>query len=110
MAQAVTGSSAEGRRAPRIFLKKLVADVLDRVDQFREFNPRQHYALTIREAELTPVERQAMLPLMSTRFSWNCEAFDQLQASPQHHVVNSCVLSAEVRGAKNGYAGGDCGE
>lgn len=46
--------------APRIFLKKLVADVLDRIDQFPDFNPREHYALTIQEAELTPVERQAM--------------------------------------------------
>ncbi len=46
--------------APRIFLKKLVADVLDRVDQFPDFQPRQHYALTIAENELTPVERQAM--------------------------------------------------
>lgn len=46
--------------APRIFLKKLVADVLDRIDQFPEFNPRQHYALTISESELTAVERQAM--------------------------------------------------
>lgn len=46
--------------APRIFLKKLVADVLDRIDQFPEFNPRQHYALTIAESELTAVERQAM--------------------------------------------------
>ena len=46
--------------APRIFLKKLVADVLDRIDQFADFDPRQHYALTINEAELTPVERQAM--------------------------------------------------
>jgi hypothetical protein len=46
--------------APRIFLKKLVADVLDRIDQFPDFDPRQHYALTISEAELTPVERQAM--------------------------------------------------
>ena len=46
--------------APRIFLKKLVADVLDRIDQFPEFEPRQHYALTISETELTPVERQAM--------------------------------------------------
>jgi hypothetical protein len=45
---------------PRIFLKKLVADVLDRIDQFPEFNPREHYALTIDEAELTTVERQAM--------------------------------------------------
>jgi len=46
--------------APRIFLKKLVADVLDRIDQFEEFDPRQHYALTISESELTSVERQAM--------------------------------------------------
>jgi hypothetical protein len=46
--------------APRIFLKKLVGDVLDRIDQFPEFDPRQHYALTIGESELTPVERQAM--------------------------------------------------
>lgn len=46
--------------APRIFLKKLVSDVLDRIDQFPDFDPRQHYALTISETELTPVERQAM--------------------------------------------------
>lgn len=45
--------------APRVFLKKLVADVLDRVDQFADFDPRQHYALTISEGELTDVERNA---------------------------------------------------
>ncbi|MBX6311845.1 MAG: BREX system ATP-binding protein BrxD [Isosphaeraceae bacterium] len=45
---------------PRIFLKKLVADVLDRIDQFPEFDPRQHYSLTIGETELLPVERQAI--------------------------------------------------
>ncbi len=45
--------------APRIFLKKLVADVLDRVDQFADFNPRQDYQLTIDESELQPVEREA---------------------------------------------------
>jgi hypothetical protein len=33
---------------------------LDRIDQFEDFNPRQHYALTMHEAELSPVERQAM--------------------------------------------------
>src|SRR5690606_5748908 len=33
--------------APRVYLKKLVADVLDRVDQFDDFDPRQHYALTL---------------------------------------------------------------
>ena len=36
--------------APRVFLKKLVVDVLDRIDQFEEFDPRKHYALTIAEA------------------------------------------------------------
>ncbi|QDV43404.1 hypothetical protein Enr13x_32600 [Stieleria neptunia] len=45
--------------APRVFLKKLVSDVLDRIDQFSDFNPREHYALTIDESELTAVERQA---------------------------------------------------
>ncbi|MBI5446426.1 MAG: BREX system ATP-binding protein BrxD [Deltaproteobacteria bacterium] len=46
--------------APRIFLKKLVADVLDRIDQFPDFDPRVHYALTIATSEATPVERNAM--------------------------------------------------
>lgn len=45
--------------APRLFLKKLVADVLDRVDQHADFNPRQHYRLTITDNELTRVERAA---------------------------------------------------
>ena len=45
--------------APRLFLKKLVGDVLDRVDQFDDFDPRQHYALTLTGAELTDVERNA---------------------------------------------------
>ena len=36
--------------APRLFLKKLVGDVLDRVDQFPDFDPRQHYALTVASA------------------------------------------------------------
>ncbi|MFE0590676.1 BREX system ATP-binding protein BrxD [Micromonospora echinospora] len=45
--------------APRLFLKKLVGEVLDRVDQFVEFDPRQHYALTLSAAELTDVERNA---------------------------------------------------
>jgi hypothetical protein len=45
--------------APRIFLKKLVGDVLDRVDQFPDFDPRQHYGLTIHDNELTAIERAA---------------------------------------------------
>jgi hypothetical protein len=61
LAQAVTGKlGGKVGIAPRIFLKKLVADVLDRIEQFESFNPRQHYALTLHEAELSPVERQTM--------------------------------------------------
>ncbi len=61
LAQAVTGKlGGKVGVAPRIFLKKLVADVLDRVDQFADFDPRRHYSLTITQAELTPVERQAL--------------------------------------------------
>jgi hypothetical protein len=43
--------------APRIFLKKLVGDVLDRIDQHATFDPRQHYELTISPSELTEIER-----------------------------------------------------
>ncbi|MET8346481.1 BREX system ATP-binding protein BrxD [Streptomyces microflavus] len=45
--------------APRLFLKKLVGDVLDRVDQFDDFDPRQHYRLTVSSNELTDVERNS---------------------------------------------------
>jgi hypothetical protein len=60
LAVAVTGKLG-GRVGivPRLFLKKLVADVLDRVDQHAEFDPRRHYALTVVDTELTTVERSA---------------------------------------------------
>ena len=45
--------------APRVFLRKLVADVLDRVAEFPDFDPRQHYQLTLSATELTDVERNA---------------------------------------------------
>ncbi|MFJ9620509.1 BREX system ATP-binding protein BrxD [Streptomyces sp. NPDC101181] len=45
--------------APRLFLKKLVGDVLDRVDQFDDFDPRQHYALTMSAGEMSDIERNA---------------------------------------------------
>jgi hypothetical protein len=63
LADAVTGSLG-GRVgiAPRVFLKKLVADVLDRVDQFDDFDPRRHYALTLADGELSEVERNAARP------------------------------------------------
>lgn len=58
LARAVAGRLG-GRAgvAPRIFLKKLVADVLDRVDQFSDFDPRRHYAPTIDEREMSVAER-----------------------------------------------------
>jgi hypothetical protein len=45
--------------APRVFLRKLVADVLDRVAEFDDFDPRQHYKLTLSATELTDTERNA---------------------------------------------------
>jgi hypothetical protein len=42
-----------------VYLKKLVADVLDRVDQFPEFDPRRHYRLTLVTGELSETERNA---------------------------------------------------
>lgn len=45
--------------APRLFLKKLVADVLDRVDLHAEFDPRRHYQLTLTETEMSANERAA---------------------------------------------------
>ncbi|UZE96942.1 BREX system ATP-binding protein BrxD [Alkalimarinus alittae] len=58
LANAVTGNlGGKVGIAPRIFLKKLVGEVLDRIDQFDDFFPREHYALTISDTELTDVER-----------------------------------------------------
>ncbi|WP_283096808.1 BREX system ATP-binding protein BrxD [Frankia umida] len=45
--------------APRLFLKKLVGDVLDRVDQFDDFDPRRDYPLTLTSAEMSDLERNA---------------------------------------------------
>jgi bacteriophage exclusion system BrxC/D-like protein len=60
LAAAVTGQLG-GRVgvAPRVFLRKLVQDVLDRVDEFADFDPRTHYALTLSTNELTDTERNA---------------------------------------------------
>ncbi len=44
--------------APRLFCKKLV-DVLQRVDEHDEFDPRLHYSLTVQPTELLDVERNA---------------------------------------------------
>ncbi len=60
LAAAVTGSlGGKVGVAPRIFLKKLVTDILDRIEQFEDFDPRRDYALTLRPAELSETERNA---------------------------------------------------
>lgn len=45
--------------APRLFLKKLVNDVLDRVDLHPDFDPRVDYRLTMSPTELTDDERES---------------------------------------------------
>lgn len=61
LAEAVAGKlGGKVGVAPRIFLKKLVADILDRIDLHSDFEPQRDYALTISEVELKAVERQAM--------------------------------------------------
>lgn len=60
LARAVTGSlGGKVGIAPRLYLRKLVADVLDRVDEFPDFDPRTHYALTLNSGELNETERSA---------------------------------------------------
>ncbi|QBI18514.1 BREX system ATP-binding protein BrxD [Egibacter rhizosphaerae] len=60
LAEQVTGELGQQVGiAPRVYLKKLVEAVLDRVDQFDDFHPRRDYPLTITDAELTEVERNA---------------------------------------------------
>jgi hypothetical protein len=60
LAQAVAGKlGGKVGVAPRLYLKKLVGDVLDRIDQFPDFDPRRDYALTVTPTELTLVEQSA---------------------------------------------------
>jgi hypothetical protein len=58
LATAVTGNlGGKVGVAPRIFLKKLVGEVLDRIDQFPDFDPSRDYTLTMASGELTETER-----------------------------------------------------
>jgi hypothetical protein len=60
LARAVAGDlGGQAGIAPRVFLRKLVADVLDRIAEFDDFDPRQHYKLTLSATELTATERNA---------------------------------------------------
>jgi hypothetical protein len=61
LAEAVAGQlGGKVGVAPRVFVKKLVADVLDRVDQFDDFDPRSHYRLTLGRSDLTVDEWAAV--------------------------------------------------
>lgn len=44
---------------PRVFLRKLVTDILDRVDQFDDFDPKRDYKPVVTAAELSSEERAA---------------------------------------------------
>jgi hypothetical protein len=60
LAKAITGTlGGKIGIAPRLFLKKLVGDVLDRIDQFPDFDPRKDYALTLVDSEMSKIERNA---------------------------------------------------
>ncbi|MGH9227960.1 MAG: BREX system ATP-binding protein BrxD [Acidimicrobiales bacterium] len=60
LARAVAGElGAKVGVAPRLYIKKLVGDVLDRVDLHPDFDPRVDYRLTVADTELTDVERNA---------------------------------------------------
>lgn len=60
LADALAGKlGGQVRVAPRLFLKKLVENVLDPVDLHEDFDPRKHYELTVDEGEMTPEERHA---------------------------------------------------
>lgn len=50
--------------APRLFCKKLV-DVIQRVDEHDDFDPRSDYSLAVSSAELSDVERNAAAGLTS---------------------------------------------
>jgi len=61
LAKAITGKLGEKVGiAPRIFLKKLVADVLDRVDLHAAFDPRRDYPVLVATSELTAQEQASL--------------------------------------------------
>ena len=43
--------------APRIFLRKLVLDLLDKIDLYADYDPRTHYQLVLDASEMNAVER-----------------------------------------------------
>ena len=61
LARSVTGRLGEKVGiAPRVFLKKLVGDVLDRVDIHADFDPRKDYPVVVTDSELNEQERASL--------------------------------------------------
>ena len=99
LADAVTGSlGGKVGVAPRVFLKKLVTDVLDRVDQFGDFDPRRHYALTLARGRAVRGGTQRRWPRRPrpapTTSTSTCRdraglALDRLHPVVVHHIVNT---------------------
>lgn len=60
LARQVTGKlGGKVGMAPRLFLKKLVGDVMDRIEEHPDFDPTIHYSLKLSAAEMCPEERDA---------------------------------------------------
>lgn len=60
LARALTGRlGGKVGLAPRLFLKKLVGEVLDRIELFPDFDPRRNYELTLSGADMSLDEREA---------------------------------------------------
>ena len=61
LADAVTGElGGKVGIAPRLFLKKWVADLLDRIELYPDFDPAKDYRLTLRSEEVSAQERNLM--------------------------------------------------
>jgi len=58
VAAVTAGFGGQVSVAPRVFLRELV-DVLDRVDQHPDFDPRQHHRFELDDSRLTPQELSA---------------------------------------------------
>jgi hypothetical protein len=60
LARAVTGKLG-GRTgvAPRLFLRKLVSEILDKVDEHPDYDPAKHFDLVVKAEEMTLEEREA---------------------------------------------------
>ena len=92
--------------APRVFLRKLVADVLDRVAEFGDFDPRLHYKLTLSPTELTAYRAQrgcVPVPPPPTTWTSTCDRrvgtarprpLGGLHPTLAYHLVNTLGWTA----------------